>query len=268
MHCELNELFLSLLVHSNFVAQPTDILNCRHVEVINCRFYNSNASTPNDQYRGNSGGLTIGYHSNISDCLSENPTVTVNNCRFSRNRAYFPTQRLSNSDVNVALNNRYYFARGGGIGLILDDDYCNITAIITNCTFDSNYALAFGGGIYINLNGKNTHHNISVIGCMFSNNFSSRFGGGLLAEFLLANNKIEPSQLMVNNCSFINNQAQYGGGVSTNQFYNLGQGNMVQIMNSFFTGNQASITGSSVIFASFEYTQIRNTMHPYLIKNW
>ena len=262
---------IALPMHSNFVAQPTDIFNCWNVDVTNCRFYNSNASTPNDQYRGNSGGLTIGYHSNssLSGLSNGTPIVTVSSCRFYKNRAFFPTQTHSTSrDINFALNNRYYFARGGGFGLVLDDNYYNVTATITNCTFDSNIASAFGGGLNMIINGANTKHNISIVGCTFQNNYSGRFGGGVVIAFLLSNEESGPSQLTVNNCSFINNQAEYGGGISTNQFYNLGQGNMVQIINSFFTGNQALITGSSVIFTSFEYTQNRNSIIPYLIQNW
>ena len=194
--------------------------------------------------------------------------MTVSNCRFYKNGAFLPTQQLSASDVNFALNNRYYFARGGGFGLFLDDNYYNITVTISNCTFDSNNSSAYGGGLYINLNGKDTHHNITVVGCTFLNNYSARFGGGILIAFLLANQESGPSQITVNNCNFSNNQAQYGGGFSSNQFYNLGQGNMVQIMNSLFVGNQAKITGSAVNFVSFEYTQNRNTIIPYLIQNW
>ena len=258
-----------LLPCSNFVAQPTDIFNCRLVEVINCRFYNSNASTGNDQYHGTSGGLTIGYHSNATaDLLNGTPTVTVSNCRFYKNRAFFPTQHLSTSDINFALNNRYYFARGGGFGLFLDDNYYNITVTISNCTFDSNVAAAFGGGLYINLNGKDTHHNISVVGCTFLNNLSARFGGGIQIAFLLANQESGPSQLAVNNCSFVNNQAQYGAGISTNQFYNLGQGNLVEVTSSIFTGNVANVSGSAIVFVSFEYTQNRETIIPYVIQNW
>eukprot|EP00731_Ephydatia_muelleri_P019249 Em0012g74a len=166
---------------SNFVAQPTDIFNCWNVDVTNCRFYNSNASTPNDQYRGNSGGLTIGYHSNssLSGLSNGTPIVTVSSCRFYKNRAFFPTQTQSTSrDINFALNNRYYFARGGGFGLVLDDNYYNVTATITNCTFDSNIASAFGGGLNMIINGANTKHNISIVGCTFQNNYSGRFGGG------------------------------------------------------------------------------------------
>ena len=269
LSCLQSVLFLFfLVVCSNFVVQPTDIFNCWRVEVVNCRFYNCNASTGNDRYHGNSGGLTISYHSNSPNITSGTPTVTVSNCRFYKNRSFFPSQQLSSSDVNFALNNRYYYARGGGFGLILDDNYFNITATISNCTFDSNNASAYGGGLYIIFNGENTHHNISVVGCTFLNNYSGRFGGGLLLAFLLANQESGPSQIAVNNCSFINNQAQYGGGVSTNQFYNLGQGNSVQITNSFFSGNQAMITGSAVIFVSFEYTQNRNRVIPYIIQNW
>ena len=152
--------------------------------------------------------------------------------------------------------------------MILDDNYFNITATISNCNFDSNNAGAFGGGLYIILNGKDTHHNISVVGCTFLNNFSARFGGGIQIAFLLANQESGQSQFRVNNCSFTNNQAQYGGGISTNQFYNLGQGNYVEVTNTNFTRNNASVSGSGIVFVSFEYTQNRETVLPYLIQDW
>ena len=224
-----------------------------------------------EQYRSNSGGLAIAYHTNktVYFNTSRKPWITVTDCTFIDNKAFLPGDNSSRQQINQALNNHTYFGRGGGLGIFLDELYINISVDIEQCRFHDNYAESFGGGLYIYIDGANTQHNFTISNCTFTNNSAGpgSFGGGLQVALLIRNTESEPSQLDFIGCRFMDNTASYGGGLSSVQVYSQGTGNKVSLRDSYFEGNVASDVGSGVMFASLLYVQNRMSSFYYQVSD-
>ena len=243
-----------------------DIFNCWIVEVEFSTFFNCSTSSKKEQFRSNSGGLSIAYHT-YNDTVYFNsslrPRVSVTDSVFVGNQAILPGGNIQ--QINQALNNHIYLGRGGGFGLFLDEYIVNIDANIERCQFMKNYAESFGGGLYLYIDGSRTHHNFTVKNCIFSQNaaYSNSFGGGLQVALLIRNVYSEPSRVYVVGCNFTENAAHFGGGLSIVQVYSQGSGNWIHLRNSRFEGNRASDVGGAVMFASQLYVQNRNTPYFY-----
>lgn len=223
-----------------------------------------------EQYRSNSGGLAIAYHTNDTAYFnsSRTPWIQVTDCVFKNNEALLPGAN-SQQQINQALNNHFYFGRGGGLGIFLDEFSIDITVDIQQCWFDDNYAESFGGGLYIYIDGNDTQHKFTVSECNFTNNVAGMgsFGGGLQVALLIRNTHSEPSQLDFIHCNFIGNAAHFGGGLSTVQVYSQGAGNKISLRDSYFEGNEAYNVGSGVMFASLLYVQNRFSSYYYQVSD-
>lgn len=223
-----------------------------------------------DQYRANSGGLSIAYHTNETVYYNSTllPWVHVTDCVFTQNRVLLPGENTQ-QQIDQALNNHFYFGRGGGFGIFLDEFFINITVNIESCRFEDNYADSFGGGLYLYLDGNDTQHNFTVRDCNFTGNSAGAgsFGGGLQVALLLRNADSDPSRLYFTRCNFVRNEASFGGGMSTVQLYSQGSGNVVSLSDSYFEGNSANDVGSAVMFASLLYVQNRNASYHYQVYN-
>ena len=97
--------------------------------------------------------------------------------------------------IDLALNNNYYYGRGGGAGIFINGDVTNITTEIEDCLFLENYADSFGGGLYLNTNGNETHHNFIIRRCNFTSNLAgpTSFGGGIQVAMLIRNQLSSPT---------------------------------------------------------------------------
>ena len=156
------------------------------------------------------------------------------------------------------------------MGIFIDESFANISIEIENCVFTGNYAQSFGGGLYLYVDGNETQHNATIRGSQFYNNSAGpgSFGGGLQVAFLVRNLRSAPSMFDFVNCTFRDNNADFGGGMSTVQVYSQGAGNLVTLSNSTFNENVASEVGSAVMFASLLYVQNRNESLHYTVKDW
>ncbi len=233
-------------------------------------FFNNTAAEGTGQYRANSGGLSIAYHSLYSNKMrSGYPLVRITESTFWSNRALLPMQR-SFQELNLALNNHSYFGRGGGLGIFIDESYTNVSTEIDNCTFVENYADSFGGGLYLYVAGNETHHDFTVSNCSFTSNEAGEgsFGGGVQLTFLIRNLNSLPSTCIFTKCSFSNNFAQFGGGLSTTQVYSQGAGNSVSLSESKFFNNMANEVGSAVMFASLLFIQSGIESLHYEVSDW
>ena len=180
--------------HRNFTASAVDLFNCQNIYVQNSLFHNCSASTGKAQFRGNSGGLSIGYHSTTNNPTNQ-PFIHIQNSQFTYNKANIPSFENSADRISPALNNHYYFGRGGGMGIFIDEAFANITAEIEDCLFMENYAQSFGGGIYLYVDGNETQHNFTIRGCNFTKNMAgTNFGGGLQVSMLVHNILSPPSR--------------------------------------------------------------------------
>ena len=186
-----------------------DLFNCQNIDVQNCLFHNCSASVGKAQFRGNSGGLSIGYHTTTHNPTRQ-PLVHIQNSQFTYNKANLPSSVNSTEQVSPALNDHYYFGRGGGIGIFIDETFANITTEIEDCLFIGNYAKSFGGGLYLYTDGNETQHNFTIRRCNFTNNMAgTNFGGGLQVSMLVHNLLSPPSRwvcypdIYLSGCSFI-----------------------------------------------------------------
>ena len=232
-------------------------------------FHNCTAMSEKAQFRSNSGGLSIAFHTNDTVYFNSSldPRVQVIGCVFTQNQVQLPRDNAQ-QQINQALNNHYFLGRGGGLGISLDEYFIDISVTVDSCHFEKNFAESYGGGLYLYLDGSGTQHNFTVRNCNFTNNSAGNnsFGGGLQVALLIRNG-IKPSRLYFHQCHFFRNTASFGGGMSTVQVYSQGAGNIVSLTESTFEENYASDVGSAVMFASLLYVQNRDPSHHYQVKD-
>ena len=208
-----------LYMYSGFNASALDLFNIGLIEVHQSNFTNCMTNIAKTQYRGNAGAVSIAYLSvNTTSPITSEPLVHITGCMFWNNSALLPPEN-SSEQINLALNNNFFFGRGGGLGVFIQESLRNITTLIQNCTFVENYAASFGGGAYLYISGKGSHHNFSVEDCNFTRNSGGEgsFGGGIQVPLLIRNKGSPPCNLEFIRCVFDSNQADYGGGLSTVQ---------------------------------------------------
>ena len=128
-----------------FKSPGLDIYNCLNVRITDTRFIANNVSTFNDRYRADAAGLSIAYQ--FQRRPFSNPTLLIKNCEFNNNHAAVSSD-LSDQ-IDKALNDNSYPARGGGLGIIITEEYANVTVLVEECLFLENYAEAFGGAFYL-----------------------------------------------------------------------------------------------------------------------
>ena len=144
------------------------------------------------------------------------------------------------------------YGTGGG----MYNNYSNAT--VSNCIFRFNAANFKGGGIF------NAHGSPSIINCTISGNTSGDDGGGIYSyrNTLIAENCIIncntascygggmcydscDSIVPIENCTFIGNTAENGGGIFTDRR------SQAKVINCTFSGNIAYVHGGG-IFAGWQ----------------
>ena len=210
-----------LITHRDFSASAVDLFNVYDINIKDCLFNNCSTDIGKDQFRGNSGAVSIAYYSLDADDGGTDiadPVGSISNCNFTNNRAILPPGK-SRTQINQALNQNIYYGRGGGVGFFVQESLRNISFVIEDCLFDRNFAESFGGGLYLNINGVNTHHNFTINNNNFTRNVGGKgsFGGGLELALLIQNVDIPPSRFDIIACHFQENVADYGGGLSAVQ---------------------------------------------------
>ena len=248
--------------NSNFTAAPLNIFNCWHVNITNSIFASSKVAVAGEIFHGDSGGISIAYKSVTTNYLDSPPYLRVANCTFKRNTAYLSYREAK---VHHSVINYTYTGRGGGMAIVINEDYYNITVSTDGCTFVDNTAGYSGGALYVSLRGKNTHHVITVSNCLFEGN-SAVIGGGTHVGFATG---YSATQFTAIGCTYRNNQADYGGAISTLRLYEVGlQGNRFSLIDTVFEANSGNEAGSATAFFSYQYPFNLVKPYPYLINNW
>ena len=249
-------------------ASALDIFNCVHTQIMDSLIQDSGSSRSKPQYRGNSGGISLGFFHNASS--TQNHSVSVRNTTLRNNSALLPQENFNKRQTDLALNNNFFFGRGGGLGVYIKEQLANISIEIIDCTFENNYADAFGGGMYFNIDGDSTSHQFAIKQCLFKGNAAGNgsFGGGIQIAFLNRNSNTNPTECAFEDCMFINNSAAFGGGLSSVQTYSQGQGNMVSVARTVFENNTAFEVGSGLMFGSLLYIQNRVRSQHYRVEDW
>ena len=140
------------------------------------------------------------------------------NCIFENNTAH--ANRYKYLLTNIFGEAEEGHGQGGGVQLSIVNSV-NIHASFMNCIFKGNEAF-MGGGLSVRIHAQKssrevTNITVEVIDSLFNLNGCSGtnftyFGGGAYFIFLNASS-ISDSHFLVKNVSFINNCAQYGGGI-------------------------------------------------------
>lgn len=201
---------------SDFSASALDFFNVHVIVIQDSLFQDCVSSNGSALFRGNSGAVSIAYHreeGNSTVCLY--PNISISGCTFLNNSALLPG--TDQDEINQAINQNFYFGRGGGLSITPQGYYSNLQARITNTTFQQNWADAFGGAVFLLITGSETVHDVSFEECTFLKNAGGNVGGGIQIAFLLRNLPDDPTRVVFRNSRFEDNYANFGGGISAVQ---------------------------------------------------
>lgn len=134
-------------------------------------------------------------------------------------------QSIAMTVSNCLFKENYASLNGGGVALMQSQ-----RSVITNCRFEKNAAVS-GGGLSVDI--INSDPPTLIQNVIFRDNVANSSGGGM---------SIGSSSLIVDGCSFEDNQAENGGGIS-GALFNL------TLSTSIFTGNHAT-SGGGASFSS------------------
>lgn len=161
-------------------------------------------------YRGNTGGIAIGYNHSPQN-LSSSPHVKLSNIIFHNNSALATSHVIS---ISTTAFSQVFTGRGGALGIFVNESYHNVTVVISNCSIDANYARSFGGGVYVIVNGDTAQHILLVDDTNITSNVAMMHGGGGMQLSFLSNGiPTAPHRAVFTRCSFDNNKAEAGGGM-------------------------------------------------------
>ena len=190
-----------------FTEAVLDVFNCQNVTITNTIVQdNSGTGRLIKTYRGNSGGIAIGFNTLPENYL--NPTIHISNTIFQNNQANgFRTP-------NRAVAAGVYLGRGGGLGLFLNESMQNLTITISDCVFENNSVRLFGAGLFILTQSYLYNQiNIFVERCRFGQNSANFGGGGVQLSYLHSGNNSRPHTVIFSHCTFVDNRAPSGSGI-------------------------------------------------------
>ncbi len=202
-------------IYSGFSSSALDLFNVHNAVIQDTFFKNCISRDVNAQFRGNGGALSVAYYYTNTSRGLVFPQLEVIGCTFENNYAY----RLSLDHISQALVDGVISGRGGGI-VLLPQDLSNAHFLIKDSTFVGNWAQEYGGGIWTRVSGSQTYHDFVLEGCVFRGNYggSDGYGGGMQMALLLRNvNSPRPIRIVLRECLFENNAADYGGGLSVTE---------------------------------------------------
>ena len=253
-------------VFTNFKEAVLDIYNSIHVTIANSNFSN-NSGTGNVllPFRGNAGAVAIAYNKNQSTSLA-NSNISVENCLFTDNQANVSAESfLTSSNI---VRQGVFNGRGGGLALLINDSFHNITASVNNCQFVNNFASSFGGGFYTVFDGRGTQHMLTVKNSQFINNAGTLGSGGLNVAYITNGEFNYPITTLIQNCYFFENQGEIGGAIYIFPASTFGgDGNVAFIENSTFENNRASIIGGAIAAATYSLFRAKELLPLYRIFN-
>ena len=240
--------------------------------------FTNNTVPPKDEYRPFPGGG--GFYVEFSYCVPGDDTCTDERISYeSRNRgaqylfsrSTFSHNRANNSD-NVSVStfiiphrsNHESFGRGGGLSILINGNASDNIISVSECFFDSNEAV-WGGGLFVEYHDNTANNTINVLNSNFTNNkcyFTTHSGtgsGGMrIGYFVYDNvNGTKGNTITVDGCTFRNNSALNGGGLSiipVSQSTSQDLITKISIINSVFVNNVARL-GSAITVDRFSLIQ-------------
>lgn len=171
--------------------------------------------------------------------------LRLNNCTFTDNTAFiggaFYSLPVSDSLDQLFVTGCEIDSNHSGLGTARFQGFN--TAVFVNTTVENNRSDFFGGGVVLG------NSNAIFEGCAFRNNTAEQsVGGGLFGFQNSANTIIDPT-VSIRNCSFEDNIAIAGGGLTYNNFF---PGGAIFLDSCEFTGNatfvaQGAAAGGALI---------------------
>ena len=95
---------------------------------------------------------------------------------------------------------------------VLINSIATVTINVVNSDFFNNRATEFGGGAYVTFH-TTTNHVITFRSCDFEENVSETHAGGMEIGFTENGNETVSNRVLVQDCVFGSNRAEYGGAV-------------------------------------------------------
>ena len=181
------------------------------------------------------------------------------------------------NDTIILPRKQYHsaFGRGGGLSVFFKGDGSHNTITVDKCCFTHNQAL-WGAGMFVEFQDNTNNNNVLVKTSVFHTNSlhyndvknEGTGGGGARIGFVFFNGSVAYSNnITFYNCSFEENSAYYGGGLS---FYSARQTNVdnnTQLLNSFELGKCHFINNLGRIGAALDISLWHPSItgkHPYL----
>ena len=144
-------------------------------------------------------------------------SMSFNNCIFSNSHA-------SGTELE---------GNGGGM-------YClEATVSLTDCTFTGNLAANSAGALWID------GSDMMLVNTEFLDNVAIRPGGGSDGGGMLLSGRGSNASAILENCTFENNSADFGGGISADP-YAWGHSLLLDLSNCTFRSNHAGVKGGGV----------------------
>ena len=210
-------LFFSTNTHSYFYNGAIDIYMSFHINITSCKFLHNGPVAVNkrQQYRGHSGGVSIGYD---DDHYSESGTnitsipqkrgIYISGCTFHNNTSDPPESSFASEILQAYL----FTGRGGSISVLFNATF-NVNISIENTTVNESFAESFGGGMYVAFTG-NAHNTVTLNQMEFIRCQCPNGPGGFFMASIFSNNVHKISDtLEVYNSEFIDNHSKGGGGI-------------------------------------------------------
>ena len=170
------------------------VVNCTNVSIKNITIENSNGT-----------GLVLNH--NMGEILIENCTLQHNGLYYTEKRSRHP----SSSDLDTT----YRYKGGGGLKVLIEEKSLNVT--IKDCNFFNNSAFS-GGGMLVVINFRGDGSTVLIQNNHFIGNKCDKGGGGLRIGYNLDDRpgwkKIKKNGISIQNCTFFQNKAVYGGGTA------------------------------------------------------
>ena len=196
------------------------------VTIYNCSFKNNKPSNRHISQNLMAGGsglhIVLSYchprklnndmhNCNESGMIISHSVYNITECNFLDNAAY--SSLVNASDIKHELAEG--FNRGGGLSIVIDRHSMDNKVLVMDSNFTSNSA-TWGGGLYVAIVANSTNNNVTISNCKFYNNYSPHLGGGGAIIGYQHYQGLYPQGNLItfDTCSFENNSALFGGGVS------------------------------------------------------
>lgn len=159
-----------------------------------------------DPYGHNTVNTTPSQH----DSYQHNNKFIFKNCSFLRNEAVWINKSEAYDFVDTP---ELPFNRGGGLAIYFRSNASGCNISIESCLFSSNRAV-WGGGLQVEMKEETRNNLLQVKFTRFENNVGFLAGGGARLGSFAKGVQRRLNTFTVNNCSFVNNTAIWGGGAS------------------------------------------------------